>query len=425
MAKEFINPNWHAVLIHFPVGVFLLGMILEVVCLLFRHHGSVRGAARWMVVLGALAGLPAAYAGTYALSDVVRRTAPNVPQDAPWHAFAEGSSLTAEQWELIESHVWTSGGIAVIAAVLVTLAVACSDRWRAGLYPVFLGSLLGCAAFISIGAWYGGEMVYREGIAVKLPYREAESPSQSDAPIATAAPDSAAPATQDSPAAETQLERPAGIDYYANPVQTHVTLAGVAAAMGMLGIGLALRAASTSPHWRDPELARAGVEALPHPQRGGRDDLAVLRSFAPNVEVTGEVERIPVARFWLLTFVVSAGAALAGWWALADEHQTYRPQDLWELVMSDGHIRRLAHVIGAAAIVVLPLFLALLGRVARRSRAMIALFGVLLVGAIAAQVWLGVLLMVDQPRVPDGTRQWYRLQEGSGAQGAGDVVQAN
>ena len=219
--------------------------------------------------------------------------------------------------------------------------------------------------------------------------------------------------------------RPAGIDYYANPVQTHVTLAGLAAAMGMLGIGLALRAASTSPHWRDPELARAGVEALPHPQRGGRDDLAVLRSFAPNVEVTGEVERIPVARFWLLTFVVSAGAALAGWWALADEHQTYRPQDLWELVMSDGHIRRLAHVIGAAAVVVLPLFLALLGRVARRSRAMIALFGVLLVGAIAAQVWLGVLLMVDQPRVPDGTRQWYRLQEGSGAQGAADVVQAN
>src|SRR3712207_2470484 len=148
--------------------------------------------------------------------------------------------------------------------------------------------------------------------------------------------------------------------------------------MGMLGIGLSLRAASTSPHWRDPELARAGVEALPHPQRGGAEDLAVLRSFAPQVEVTGEVERIPVARYWLLTFVVSAGAALAGWWVLGDEHETYRPQHLWKLVMTEGHVRRLAHVIGAGAIVLLPLFLALLGRVARRSRAMIGLFAVLL-----------------------------------------------
>src|SRR3712207_3367933 len=169
--------------------------------------------------------------------------------------------------------------------------------------------------------------------------------------------------------------------------------------MGMLGIGLSLRAAATSPHWRDPELSRAGVEALPHPQRGGPEDLAVLRSFAPQVEVTGEVERIPVARYWLMTFLVSAGAALTGWWILGDEHETYRPQELWNLVMTEGHIRRLAHVAGAGAIVVLPLFLALLGRVARRSRVLITLFSLLLVAAVAAQVWLGVLLMFDQPRV--------------------------
>ena len=404
MAKEFINPNWHVILIHFPLGVFLLGMALEVLCLLFRHHGSVRAAARWMVVLGALAGLPAAYAGTYAMSDVVRRTTPSVPDDAPWHVKAAGSTLNAEQWEMIESHVWTSGGIAVIAAVLVTLAVACSDRWRRGLYPVFLGMLLGCAGFICVGAWYGGEMVYRHGLAVGLPYTESEADGAQPAT-------SPADAVQDSPAAEIQRERPAGVDYYVNPLQAHVTLAGLAAAMGLLGIGLALRAASTSPHWRDPELARAGVEVLPHPQRGGREDLAMLRSFAPNVEVTGEIEHVPVARFWLLTFLVAAGASLAGWWVLGKEHETYRPQDLWTLVMSDGHIRRLAHVVGAGAVIVLPLFLAILGRVARRSRAMIAFFSLLLAVAVGAQVWLGVLLMYDQPRVPPGSGAWYRFQQ--------------
>src|SRR3712207_6177725 len=74
MGKEFINPNWHVILIHYPLGVFLLGVALEVALLVFRHHGPARAAARWMIVLGALLGLPAAYAGTYALSDVARRT---------------------------------------------------------------------------------------------------------------------------------------------------------------------------------------------------------------------------------------------------------------------------------------------------------------------------------------------------------------
>lgn len=417
MDKEFINPNWHAVLVHFPLGVFLLGMLVEVVCLVFRHHGSLRSGARWMVVLGALAGLPAAYAGTYALSDVARRTAPAVPDDQPWHAVVAGSSLNADQWEMIESHVWTSGGIAVIAAVLVTLAVACSDRWRAGLYPVFLGMLLGCAGFMAIGAWYGGEMVYRHGVAVKLPAAEpAREPSPAASPSSAAATNDELGAVADSPAAETQKEKPRGLAYFVNPLQAHVTIAGIAAALGMLGIGLALRAASTSPHWRDPELGRAGVEAMPHPQRGGHEDMAVLRSFAPNVQVSGEVERIPVARFWLMMCLVTIGASLAGWWVLGKEHETYRPQELWNLVMTEGHVRRLAHVAGAGALVVLPLFLALLGRVARRSRAMITLFSLLLVGALAAQVWVGVLLMFDQPRVPEGTGAWYLLQRASAGQ---------
>ena len=42
MGKEFINPNWHVILIHYPLGVFMLGMLLEVLLLVFRYHGSVR-----------------------------------------------------------------------------------------------------------------------------------------------------------------------------------------------------------------------------------------------------------------------------------------------------------------------------------------------------------------------------------------------
>src|SRR5678815_4596006 len=92
MAKEFINPNWHVILIHLPLGVFMLGMVLELALLVFRHRGGGRTASRWMVVLGALASLPAAYSGMYALSDVARRTAPmGAAGEGPWHAVAQAS----------------------------------------------------------------------------------------------------------------------------------------------------------------------------------------------------------------------------------------------------------------------------------------------------------------------------------------------
>jgi uncharacterized membrane protein len=384
MGDKFIIPNWHVILIHFPMGVFMLGLLLEVLFLLFRYHGSARLAARWMVVLGALASLPAAYSGMYAMADVARSSAPDADHHAPWHEVTRASTLSNDQWELLDSHAWTNGGSAVIAAVLVTLAVGCSDLWRKRLYPLFLLLLLGCAGTMTLGAFYGGEMVYRQGIGVNTTGHKHESSH-----------------------AGTPVER--DVEFYVTPLQLHVTLAGIVAAMGMLGIGLSLRATSTSPHWQDPELERAGVSAMPNPQRGGPEDMMVLRSFAPQVEITGEIERVPAGRFWLLTFLLAAGTALAGWWVLGGELGTYRPQDLWKQVTSDGHIRQLAHVIVGVSIVVLPLLMALLARVARRRRGTTALFSLLLVLALAAQVWLGALLMFDQHDAKSSP--WYRFQQ--------------
>ncbi len=82
-------------------------------------------------------------------------------------------------------------------------------------------------------------------------------------------------------------------------------------------------------------------------------------------------------------------------------------------------------VVAAGAVIGLPLLMAVLARVVRRSRVTIATFGLLLTATIALQVWLGVLLMFDQPRVPEGAGDWYRLQEGPGAQGASPVVDSD
>src|SRR4051812_18184458 len=145
MPKEFINPNWHVILIHYPLGVFMLGLVLEVALLIFRHRGAARNASRWMIVIGALSSLPAAYAGMYGLADVTRRTAPpGAAVHGPWYVVSGASMLTPEQWGMINDHVWKGGAAAVIAAVLATIGVACSDRWRERLYPILLVLMLGC-----------------------------------------------------------------------------------------------------------------------------------------------------------------------------------------------------------------------------------------------------------------------------------------
>jgi hypothetical protein len=42
---------------------------------------------------------------------------------------------------------------------------------------------------------------------------------------------------------------------------------------------------------------------------------------------------------------------------------------------------------------------------------MVGLFALLLIAALAAQVWLGALLLFDQPKVANNAGPWYRLQQ--------------
>src|SRR5436190_20180812 len=216
MGEQLINPNWHVILIHYPLGVFMLGLTLEVLLLIFRYHGTLRTAARWMVVLGAISTLPTAFAGMYALADVVSRMAQGDTGHS-WHDLAASSPITPDQWKMIERHIWTNGVATVVAGLLATLAVASSNRARRTLYPVFLVLFLPCAGAMAYGAWYGGELIYREGFAVTLPPREEHSHSHSHSEASTQSTES----TQTQPAQHT-----AGVERWVDPLQTHVTMAG-------------------------------------------------------------------------------------------------------------------------------------------------------------------------------------------------------
>jgi hypothetical protein len=106
---------------------------------------------------------------------------------------------------------------------------------------------------------------------------------------------------------------------------------------------------------------------------------------------------MPVSRFWVLAFLLGIGALVAGAWFLGgtDEQHIWDPKRLWEMVRPSQ--RRLFHVITGAVIVFVPLLLSAITRVSRRPKVLVSLLAIVLLAAVAAQVWLGVLLMFDTP----------------------------
>src|SRR5256885_10573471 len=79
--------------------------------------GSLRTAARWMILLGALAGIPAALAGVYALGNVVRMSLPAGQADAElaWKDVTQASQMNGEQWEFLRRHVLAQSSSTALA----------------------------------------------------------------------------------------------------------------------------------------------------------------------------------------------------------------------------------------------------------------------------------------------------------------------
>src|SRR5687768_10037846 len=91
-AKELVNPNFHVILIHFPIGLLLTGTLIELFSFLGWRRSGFRIAGRWMILLGALLAIPTAFAGIYALSDVVRMQNA-APLDGTWSQTLAGSPI--------------------------------------------------------------------------------------------------------------------------------------------------------------------------------------------------------------------------------------------------------------------------------------------------------------------------------------------
>ena len=394
MAREFVNPNLHVALLHFPLALLIAGTLVELFSFMYRRH-AFRAAGRWMIFLGALSGIPTAMSGIYALADV---SLESVPSMQPWKEAAAESSLWQHEQRahMMRDHVVLQSWGVGVALFAVVVWVGSSDVWRARLHLPMLALLIVACGLTVAGSWHAGEAVYTHGVAV-----------ETEAATRPSAADLVEPAT--SPAETTAERIIEKVDYFAPPVEMHMIMAGLTVALAMASLALSFRAANSHPPRTDPDTIAEALGPRGEPLSSAsviadleRDDRKRRRGEPQDV-----IPRVPTARFWMLTFLLGVLTAAGGAVVLAIDSDTWKPQELWSLVRTetDGAspawlTRRMAHLAGGLSIVVLSLLMALASRLAGRSKLTMLIFALLLLAAVAAQVWFGVLLTYDSMQGP-------------------------
>lgn len=366
--RHLISPNIHIILVHFPLGIFVFGLFLEVFSFLWRRS-TVRVAARWMILFGGLFAVPAALTGLDAYKDVMDYNRPTL---------TEGS----EGLTLLQRHLLFTSIGAAIAALTVTFALALSDRSRRRVYIYFplLLLLIAAAVLMTFGAHFGGEGIFLQGVAVKL---------------------KGEPAT--------------GFEFYAPARSTHVLVAGLAFAVSLGALGASFRAVGHVRKLEQDERAQRELEnlvpAAPPMPRRVTDDLTVARTL--NAEADLPPPRVPAARFWLLATLLFAATVGFGVWFLISQEETSFDlahasvsSIVHEVLMTAratpqmSQNRRGAHIVLGCALIVVPLLLAAAVWLAPRRRFVLGTLCLLCLLIMAAELWLGVLLIREGSEGP-------------------------
>lgn len=365
-----IHPNWHAFVIHIPMGLLTIGVLIELFSFLWRRS-SLRLAARWMILIGSLSMLPAAMTGIYALNDAVVK---NVPRAAEhWNDKLNNSTLTPEAFDALTKHVRLQVLATIIFLTVTLVWLGCCDKWRKRLYGPFLALLVIGLAVASYGGFQGGEAVYQYRVAV-------DQPMAGDLSAAVAGIGAHGHAGVESSGAFGDK-----VLSFLAPEQLHITLAGITFALALVSLALSARVI-TSTH-REQETLGAVNDA---------DTAGPVALAADGGNTAAEV--VPSGRFWVLALISALLTAIGGHvilgihtgkWALADT-----------LHIIAGGPRTLVHGINGAAIIVLIVLLGLASRWARQKKIVLLVMGILLVLAISLQVWLGTLLVLDSHAGP-------------------------
>lgn len=355
---EFIKPNLHNILVHYPVALISLGALIELLSFLYRRHG-LRSAGRWVIFLGVLSMLPALASGLYA----ARQTF-HADEGLKWTEIKQQAPLDQHQWELLKTHLTGNAFGAGILLFMVLVFVGSSDRWRRKLYFLHVLLLLWGMSALTVGSHHGGLMVY-EGFGTKAKAESVHIEEKS---------------TDEKAQWRDKIER------NIPPVEAHLVLAGLTLSMCFAALAISYRRSSdfrTSEHVVDTDIA----DALTARSMGA---FGVNETPAPHIEHVVAVPT-PAARFWMLASLVAVLTALAGWWT----YGSFNWREAWDYVRDVEHKRVFWHVVFGGALIVLPWIFALFTRFAPRARLFLMLLTLCVLGVAAIQVWLGILLLFD------------------------------
>ena len=363
MSGELIHPNWHLVIMHFPLGLLISGIIIELLSFAWRKSGF-RAAGRWMILLGALMTIPTILAGIYAFRDVVVPGTSNDPGLIPWYEVQAQNQWPPEAWHMISDHIIFNSIAGVIFLLIAVLWLATSDRTRVRLFwPLIAGGVVGLILLV-IGAWHGGELVYRSGAGVE------NAPGE-----------------------------PAGLlQFLAPPLQLHMVLIGFAVAFAVGALATTIRS------WERPAQIRKApptlmAEPLPLVEDPARDrESREILSAGPMgaEEVTVKTPpRLRPALFWLIGGIIALAGAGAGLWSVVNVFDPVAFQANWYELRGATHHRLLLHVIFGVSAAVLLLLLSGFVRFWRRNRMLTIILMVLLGVAILLQLWFGILMLYD------------------------------
>ena len=365
MTNQFISPNWHVLFIHYPIAFLSAGIVIEILTLLWPR-GLLRAAGRWMLLLGALLTLPALMAGIYAFRQTVEPSAAQ-PRLIPWHEVVSHSVWNGDQWHFMRWHILLNSIATGVVVAAVTLWIAATDAWRRKLYlPVLFLLLCGMAGF-SVGAWFGGESIYRYGTAVALP-----------------------------PGGYGGRHPAAGLSWYLPPLELHIVLAGILVAIAVGAMGLTIRRL-------EPATARTEPGEEIEPGERPVEGFSPQESAAPQAPLPQGayvVRDLFAGRFWLVALVAGLCTAVAGLWSAVHVFSGETIAENLRTLKEPEHRRLLLHVVFGVTLVVLTLLLAIFARWGRARRRFTGGLLVLLVLVTAFQLWLGIAMLYDGHQRP-------------------------
>lgn len=367
---RFVIPNYHVILIHFPLGLLGIGIFIELFSYLWKRS-SFHYAGRWMILIGTLALAPLVTSGIFALYDVSTHGGDD---GDTWAQVKADSRFSDADWHLVRGHILKGAiGSGIALTAVCGWIAACDPNRRRFRWPVIV-ALLFAMLLITSAAWHGGEMVFREGFGVagKLDI------------------DSSNPTADDPTAVPDFKEK---FDTAVSPMQIHLILAGLVVAGTMAAMALSIRRTQENEPLPPPPAPQVSDGAQTQFAQNPADLLAPLPQVEPAALTTPGRFWLAVAGLTLLTIILGfyVGDFLV-WPKIID---TRHLQHAFTNLQTPGKRRMGLHISFGALILLISLLLSIQARWKPANHLIVGIFSTGLTLVIAAQLWMGILLLYD------------------------------